>query len=104
MLLSDLMTAFSRSLFLILNLHELLLQLFQSQTILSVAVFLAIPVQLLAIAAAIAERAASAAILAVLTFELSAASATGVSLLAKLGACPKVILGCHPSEVMIDDF
>ena len=68
------------------------------------AVFLAIPVQLLTIAAAIAERAASAAILAVLTFELRATASTGVSQLAKDGASPKVMLGCHPSEIIIDNF
>ena len=86
------------------HLHELLFRLFHSQTILSVSVLLAIPVQLLTIAAAIAERAASAAILAVPTFELRTTASTFVSQLAKHGASPKVMPSCQPSKVIWQDF
>lgn len=58
---------------------QILLQVLQSQTILTMTIDLAIPVQLLTIVAAVAERTASAAILALLAFKRSLTATTVVS-------------------------
>ena len=65
------------------------------------AVLLAIPVQLLAISATIAERAAFAAILAILTIELGTTAATAVTHIAKVGTKAEVLLGHIPSKVIV---
>ena len=86
------------------DLYQLLLPFLHSQTILPMSVLLAIPVQLLTFAATIAERAAFAAILAILTIELSTTAATEVSHLSKVGTKAEVFLGDKPSKVIVDDF
>ena len=68
------------------------------------AVLLSIPVQLLTFAATIAERAAFAAILALITIELRTTAATEVSHLSNDGTNAKVFLGEKPSTIIIDDF
>ena len=62
-----------------LGLLQLHLQILQSQTVLTMAVFLAIQMQLLTRTAAIAESTAHTAKLALLPFKLSPAATAGVS-------------------------